>query len=73
MLSFRICYYGVVIDYYWEIQAKKELWDQNILAFEEKRFGDIVQITYSDMLQTTRMIGVFFLSADYTKFALGFF
>ena len=73
VLSFRICYYGVVIDYYWEIQEKKELWDQNFLAIQEKRFGDLVEITYSDMLQTTRMIGVFFLSADYTKFALGFF
>ena len=40
---------------------------------KEGREDDIVTVEFSDLVETTRMLGVFFLSADYSKFALGFF
>ena len=63
VLCFRICYYGACIKFYLEFEEHEKDFDRR----------DIRTHRYDDMVKTTRLIGSFFLTADYTKYALGFF
>ena len=63
VLAFRICYYCAVLKIYAELEQFENSFDIRH-PFKE---------SYGSILHTTRLIGVFFLSADYIKYALGFF
>ncbi len=70
VLAFRICYYCAVLKIYAEMEEhNREIIEQ----IKEHPLHPFDGISFSDIIHTTRLIGCFFLSADYIKYALGFF
>ena len=65
VLAFRICYYCAVLTIYAEMETHLENIREHPYRILKEPFGDIIH--------TSRFIGIFFLSADYIKYALGFF